>query len=64
MFPKFYVGIGTSQGQALLLLCPPGTAKTMNGDIIYLINFLGKIIASESHSTFFSVKTSALASKY
>lgn len=51
--PDIFTGL-RAPPRGILLFGPPGTGKTL----------IGKCIASESHSRFFSISASSLASKY
>lgn len=51
--PDIFTGLRRPP-RGILLFGPPGTGKTL----------IGKCIASQSHSTFFSISASSLTSKY
>lgn len=74
--PDIFKGIRRPP-KGILLFGPPGTGKTLIGNKNYylflsfhqhikiiLVHFLGKCIASQSNSTFFSISASTITSKW
>lgn len=70
--PDIFTGL-RAPPKGLLLFGPPGTGKSMcslsllklnNLSILFCLALIGKVIASQSRSTFFSISASSLTSKW